>query len=342
MSSRPADPQVVVLQLRRHIEPLIREQNTEELRQLILQRCLQQGATDRPDVVADGSSLVRHFISHTFVPECLVILDQLMHALASEQTTILLDKNMPVLSINDLRIVYTVTELLWTWGLEQSVSHYSTFNGLAVSSTPKSILIQRKALESVSSCLTVTPDFDYLYRIAACLKRVTFNDMFASLMVERSLDRIILSCLVLSNRTLMERASTDICPVDPSKTKVTGSAVEPRMRNDVANMALQMLNEIRDSSYCSLVVTRARVFLRCQHWLRDAACLFLSSILGQRNGLQATLTGYLDGEQAVVINALQVDVALECGPRYWTYGHWQDTASRVPTSQLSWCRLRSW
>lgn len=284
------DPQVVVRQLVLHIEPLLRERHTDELRQLILQRGVQEGATHRPE---DESSLIGQYISHTFVPGCLDILDRLLYAIASERSTTLLDSNAPVLSINELRIVYTATEMLWIWGLERSVSHYSAFNGLAGSTIPKSMLVQRKALECVSSCLAVTRDFDHLYRIASCLKEVTFNDMFASLMVERSLNRIILSCFVMSNRTLVETLHSS----EPSYNTPDC----PRVRIDatyVADKAQQMLDEIRASSFCSLVVTRARVFLRCPHsWVRDAACLLLSSILGQSNGLQTLITGYLDGEQ---------------------------------------------
>lgn len=299
------DPQVVVHQLKLHIEPLMREQHTDELRQLILQHGLQDAVTHRPSTVAvvaeDESSLIGHYISHTFMPGCLDILDRLLHALASERTTALLDKNMPVLSINDLRVVYTVTEVLWIWGLERSVSHYSAFNGLAGSTVPKSMLVQRKALECVSSCLAVTRDFDYLYRITACLKRVTFNDMFASLMVERSLDRIILSCFVISNRRSLVETPHSSSSSEPSNDITTPGCCQ-RVHSDAytcaTDKALQVLDEIRASSFCSLVVMRARVFLRCPHsWVRDAACLLLSSILGQRNGLQALITGYLDGEQ---------------------------------------------
>lgn len=289
-------PQVVVHQLKLYIEPLVRDQHTEALRQLILQRGRQEGATHRPE---DESSLIAHYISHTFVPGCLDILDRLLHILASDRMTSVLHKNMPVLSINDLRIVYTVTEVLWMWGLERSVSHFSAFNGLAVSTVPKSMLVQRKALECVSSCLPVTHDFDHLYRIAACLKRVTFNDMFASLMVERSLDRIILSCFVMSNRTLLVETLPHSSNCSSSEPSITpGCQRVPIDAACIADKALQMLDEIRASSFCSMVVTRARVFLRGLHsWVRDAACLLLSSILGQRNGLQALITGYLDGEQ---------------------------------------------
>ena len=284
------DPQVVVRQLELHIEPLLRERHTEELLQLILQRGVQEGATHRPE---DESSLIGHYISHTFVPGCLDILDRLLYAITSERSTTLLDRNAPVLSINELRIVYTATEMLWIWGLERSVSHYSAFNGLTGSTIPKSMLVQRKALECVSNCLAVTRDFDHLYRIASCLKEVTFNDMFASLMVERSLNRIILSCFVMSNRTLVETPHSS----EPSYNTPDCQ----RVRIDatcVADKAQQMLDEIRASSFCSLVVTRARVFLRCPHsWVRDAACLLFSSILGQRNGLQTLITGYLDGKQ---------------------------------------------
>jgi len=284
------DPQVVVRQLVLHIEPLLRERHTDELRQLILQRGVQEGATHRPE---DESSLIGQYISHTFVPGCLDILDRLLYAIASERSTTLLDSNAPVLSINELRIVYTATEMLWIWGLERSVSHYSAFNGLAGSTIPKSMLVQRKALEFVSSCLAVTRDFDHLYRIASCLKEVTFNDMFASLMVERSLNRIILSCFVMSKRTLVEthhNSEPSYNTPDCQRVRIDATCV--------VDKAQQMLDEIRASSFCSLVVTRARVFLRCPHsWVRDAACLLLSSILGQRNGLQTLITGYLDGEQ---------------------------------------------
>jgi hypothetical protein len=328
------DPQVVVRQLELHIEPLLREQDTEELRQLILQRGVQEGATHRPGtrtvVAEDESSLIGQCISHIFVPECLDILDRLLYALASERSTTLLDRNAPVLSINELRIVYTATEMLWIWGLERSVSHYSAFNGLVGSTIPKSMLVQRKALECVSSCLAVTRDFDHLYRIASCLKKVTFNDMFASLMVERSLNRIILSCFVMSNRTLVETPHSS----EPSNNTFPDCQ---RVRSDaacVADKALQMLDEIRASSFCSLVVTRARVFLRCPHsWVRDAACLLLSSILGQRNGLQALITGYLDGEQHCL--SAHKD-------RHLHVTFVQQDASTAPTWMPSRCRSLNW
>jgi hypothetical protein len=188
----------------------------------------------------------------------------------------------PLISVQNLRVVYTSVEILWCWGLAASVRDHSKFE-LPPTTIPNAILVNQKVLSYGSGQLIRDIGAREMLRFANTIYWVVTVEGFSGLMLQRNLDRLLLTYMTLSSAAFVSDPGTE--------TSVDAS---------VAQEATTALNQLVCGPFASAVVTKLRGFTKGPAWLRDASLRILSSILTGLGGLEIVLSGYLEGAHPVL------------------------------------------
>lgn len=185
----------------------------------------------------------------------------------------------PLISVQNLRVVYSVVEILWFWALKGAVTRASGFE-LPTAPLPKAILVTAKVLNcGVNHAVDNIEEYRLLETVNT-IRRVVINDAFSGLMLHRNLDRLLVTYMVLAREI--------------STVSETSHVSNPRA--DVVNAATVALQDLSTGPFASAVVTKLRSFTKGPPWLRDAALSTLSGILLGPGGLEIVLSGYLEGK----------------------------------------------
>ena len=216
---------------------------------------------------SSGSIVIEHII-----PATVNLLLRLLEILQSLQSN---NSATPLLSVQHLRIIYSVIEILWHWGISCEVKRRAGF-AMPSQSLPNSLLIRKLVIDYITTCTadTIPRSTEQLWSVVDCLSQVVLNPNFSGLMLQRNLDRLLLSYLVL------ERDSSD---------------------DTISLRAASALRTLYEGPIASVVVTKLRGFTKGPVWLRDACCGILNSVLQGTGGLEAVLSGYLEGTCTCII-----------------------------------------
>lgn len=187
----------------------------------------------------------------------------------------------PLISVQNLRVVYSVVEILWFWVLKGALARAGGFE-LPASPLPKAILVSTKVLGYGVNHIADSIADRRLFETANTIHRIVANDAFSGLMLQRNLDRLLLTYMILARK-----------PPSPSNEPPVASSAE----DEVASAATTALRELSSGPFASAVVTKLRSFTKGPAWLRDAALSALSGILLGPGGLEIVLSGYLEGRR---------------------------------------------
>jgi hypothetical protein len=94
-------------------------------------------------------------------------------------------------------------------------------------------------------------------------------------MLQRNLDRLLLTYLLLAKRKTIDSMSVS---------------------EGIAENATAALNALKSGPSSSMVVTKLRGFTKGPTWLREASLEILSGMLQSAGGLEIVLSGYLEGK----------------------------------------------
>lgn len=190
------------------------------------------------------------------------------------------------LSINHLRIIYTLIELLWIIGVQSFLVTVLEDNfdwGDALH--PKSLLVSRDTLLSLA---TSVPNLQQMFSYCQCINKLISNYIFGANMLPRNLNRMLVALLTLANCDDKAIGFSHI----KDNTVTGGSQILITVRKG----AKQLLTEISFSTENkSLVISELRIASKGPKWLRLAAAELFSQIILSDNGLDAALRAYLEG-----------------------------------------------
>lgn len=108
-----------------------------------------------------------------------------------------------LMSISQLRGIYTALELFWQWGLLPKIDHL--LKNRETAAYPKSIILPESLVNRIQNLIKTSPTFEqvnlrnigelapFLHDIEA----VCTNDMFQGMMLGRNINRIVTSLLAL-------------------------------------------------------------------------------------------------------------------------------------------------
>lgn len=226
---------------------------------------------------------IQHHILKLLVPRLSNDLDKLVAELGVEEVR---NPGKPLLSVQSLRVVYTVVELLWQWGMAPTLLALSPEYMPPVLQFPSSLLAQKRSIEWVSAQLTSAPaTVATIIKLTSTMAAIISNDTFSGLMLQRNLDRLMFSYLVLSNSDKVNSFPND---EDAALCKEMSSS-------DITTEAVVSLRNLYEGPFASVVVSKLRSFTKGPPWLRDASCAILTNILQGPRGVETVLSGYLDG-----------------------------------------------
>lgn len=220
---------------------------------------------------------MNEYISDVMVPRIVQSLDKMMFLLAEDGNNA---AGVPLLSVQNLRLVYTAIEVLWQSSICATVHKQADFV-LPTSAYPSSLLIPKKTMDCLAEASTGCAVSE-VYAQIECMRKVVCDDTFSGLMLQRNLDRILLTYYTLA------------LP-QPDGSLHAHSA-----------MATAELQSLAEGPFASMIVTKLRGFTRGPAWLRDASLSTLTSILQGKGGLETVLSGYLEGTHHYVLFAVKV------------------------------------
>ena len=228
------------------------------------------------------NNMFQQYISDYFVPKATATLNAMVIALDDLESTKTVNSNSPLLSVQTLRVVYTAVELLWQWGINKAVLHNTHFP-MPVASLPNALLVSKRTVDVVmeGTAHNAIP-MQTILNITNCIRLVVTNDNFSGLMLQRNLDRVLLTYFWLSKT-----------PSESSELVQHISETE-NLRN-IAASSREALDLLQRSPFAPFVVTKLRAFTKGDAWLREASCQMLTNILVGNKGLEVVLSGYLEG-----------------------------------------------
>jgi hypothetical protein len=201
-----------------------------------------------------------------------------------------------IMSITQLRIIYTILELLWVCRMRtyiQSAALLPVADGLDTflarelhQMHPKSLLLSEEMLGALSSSA-----FSDEYAISSskalectlCMRDIICCEVFSAHTVARNMRRVISLLLILAS-----------IPEQSDKVETTRhvSAVDNTVRVG-AKTALVALADTE--SLKSLLVSELRVATKSPRWMQSEARELFTRVLLGDNGLEYVLRAYLDG-----------------------------------------------
>lgn len=217
------------------------------------------------------------YVSNVLIHGMSRTLDAMMAALSVEESQ---NPGKPILSVQNLRVVYTAIEMVWQWGVLPTISKLSDFVA-PVPPYPSSLLVQKRTIDSVHAVPTASADT--LERLVSTIATIVCNETFSGLMLQRNLDRVLLSYLVLSDPHKVD----SLLPSGPESELLRTTDMHTRVGASLQSLCA--------GPYASMVVSKLRSFTKGPAWLRDASCAILSGILQGPRGVETVLSGYLEG-----------------------------------------------
>jgi hypothetical protein len=229
----------------------------------------------------DYSTLPNHIL-HRVIPAMSDNLDRLIKQLLIDEA---LDPGKPILSVHNLRVVYSAIELIWQWGIQPTVASSSGFT-LPESAYPSSLLVHKRTVDHVFDYIkSHVIQVEHLEKLITSVMRLVSNDSFSGLMLQRNLDRILLVFIMLS---------------DEDKVSVLDkSGVESN--SFIKLRAVAVLRSLYEGPFASMVVSKLRAFTRGPTWLREASCAILTNVLQGERGVEIVLSGYLEGKFNIIV-----------------------------------------
>ena len=186
-----------------------------------------------------------------------------------------------IMSIMQLRAIYTSIELIWCIAIEDYVSLKSEINETI--SFPSSMLLDFNHFKQIveSNKSTIDPSVSIKYSIFCYIK--TINSIceikgFTNMMRERNLKRVLLSLIVLKIETNDET-------------------------NDVANEASDMLDHIiLNGKNKLLTINSLRLIMTGNDSVRKEAGYYLTNLLMSKGGLYSVLLSFLESNKSSFMN----------------------------------------
>lgn len=227
---------------------------------------------------ASAFTSIKNHITELLVPSLSTNLDKLVTELGIEERR---NPGKPLLSVQSLRVVYTTVELLWQWGIASTLDTLCPEFSLPVPPFPSSMLVQKKTVDYVSTQISpATATLQGFHQLLSTMAAVISNDTFSGLMLQRNLDRVLFSYLLLSN---------------PDKVHSFSNRNEEKTPINIAAHAAVSLQGLYEGPFAPVVVSKLRSFTKGPAWLRDASCGILTKILQGPRGVETVLSGYLEG-----------------------------------------------
>lgn len=240
------------------------------------------------NIFGNEPASLQHHIVTVLVPNLLSTLDKLVLELGAEETR---NPGKPLLSVQSLRVVYTSVELLWQWGMASTLQAIVPEYTPSVLSFPNALLVPKRTIDYVNTQLAASVvSVQSFHRLASSITAVICNDLFSGLMLQRNLDRVLYSFLVLSNSDKIHAFPND------NITGASATGTEMGTLADISSHAAVSLRYLYEGPFASVVVSKLRSFTKGPAWLRDASCTILTRILQGQRGVETVLSGYLDGE----------------------------------------------
>jgi len=232
---------------------------------------------------ASEFTFVKNHVTELLVPSLSTNLDKLVTELGIEERR---SPGKPLLSVQSLRVVYTAVELLWQWGIASTLDTLCPDFSLPVPPFPSSLLVQKKTMDYVSTQISpATATLQGFHKLISSMAAIISNDTFSGLMLQRNLDRVLFSYLLLSN---------------PDKVRALSSSNEGNSPIDIATHAVVSLQGLYEGPFAPVVVSKLRSFTKGPAWLRDASCVILTNILQGPRGVETVLSGYLEGLKILI------------------------------------------
>lgn len=260
----------IVDELRRHLVPFFEESSSE-----VLIKVLQQKATE-----CVPTTSIQQYISGVLLPYIVQALNKIVLLLEDGEHSV---PGVPLLSVQNLRLLYTTIELLWICGISNKVQQQAKFT-LPLTGHPNSLLIPKKIMDNLAVLSPEDCSFPELYSRIECIRAAVCNETLSGLMLQRNLDRILLTYYTLSNPevgTLMQGG-----------TDVAAGGTDTLSLSDASS---NRLSDLIEGPFAAMIVTKLRGFTKGPPWLRDAALVSLTHILQSDGGLEVVLSGYLEG-----------------------------------------------
>jgi hypothetical protein len=180
-----------------------------------------------------------------------------------------------LISIQNMRVIYTFLELLWHWGMKKHILTLSENLNLPDDlSQPKSLLVNKDLMEFLTLTdkskgkISIPLDieiFNDLLRCTKVLNDIVTDEMFAHQMLERNINRILLSLIVLKRDR-------------PNEETV-----------------VNLLNSLKESNFRHIIISRMRVFVSATSWLRNDVSQILADVIQSEKGVESVIRAYLEG-----------------------------------------------
>jgi hypothetical protein len=183
-------------------------------------------------------------------------------------------------SLNVLRSIYTVLELMWECGLRRFVE-IDLECSLPADFLPKSLLITPDALRIVSEvAATSAKNNQKLLHRALFLHAIIFDSSLAGMVIDRNFQRVFLSLLVFA-----QQGNEEVIPLLST---------------------IQTLDKYKFSIFYDMKY----VLPLCCKKYQDCLVFIFGSLLMSPGGLEAVVRGYLNGiDDPITLNRMQLQVA---------------------------------
>ena len=177
-----------------------------------------------------------------------------------------------LISIQDMRVIYSCLELLWHWGMEPFIIRLAEYSlPDDKNDCSKALLVDEDLLQfSRNDDLNVKIDDNILadlLRLSSLFFDILLEDIFVHQMLERNISRLLLCLFTLEKNKTVE-GTVDL-----------------------------MLNHLVSSEYKDIVVMKLRHFIRAPDWLRASASKMLGNIILSDRGVETVIQAYISGIQ---------------------------------------------
>lgn len=229
----------------------------------------------------DDSDPILYFLDVIVIPKLQKILD-IVHILEKKpwksdtENNIKIGDRIPppplILSIVHFRVIYTVIEVLWQWGIQsylKSIVNINFYDQIF----PKTLILNQNEIECMKNIIKEYNDGNKCLKYINIMASILGNKLFKPTMLKRNLKRIILSLLVL---TKYEPVSL--------------------LNEENLLLALKILDDFTiNFPERVMVISNLRLASNGPKYLSNASCNIMTKILLSPQGLETVLLGYLEG-----------------------------------------------
>lgn len=181
-----------------------------------------------------------------------------------------------ILSISHFRIIYTIVEILWSWGIQSYLNTIIEFK-LVDNIFPKTLLLTQNEIECMIPYIKENNE-SKCFKCITIMGSILSNKLFKATMLKRNLKRMILSLLILTSCTSSKEQTQ--FKLDEESLKLAQTLLD--------NFTINFPERV-------MVIKDLRSASRGPQFLRNAACSVMTKILLSPQGLETVLVGYLEG-----------------------------------------------